>query len=136
MRGLGYYSVVAVLLVSVLIGIVVLYDAFSPKSENVETNTVSQPIEVSISDLVSNPGKYVGKEIITRGYLRAIIIDKFIENKTEIQYFLEENALRVQLSFAQPPSFTEINKVIKVRGVVNKVDETLLITVNMYEKVN
>ena len=136
MKGLSYYSLLVILIVFLIAGIVAMYGVLSKKSENVETSMVPQPIEVSISELVSNSEKYIGKEIITKGYLRAIVIDKFAENKTEIQYFLEENALRVQLSFIQPPPFIEINKVIKVKGVVNKVDETLLITVNVYEKVN
>lgn len=55
-------------------------------------------------------------EVVIKGYLRAVVVDRFAEKTTEVQYFLEDDSSRIQLAFKKPPSFTEIGEKIKVRG--------------------
>ena len=93
----------------------------------------SKVIRVTVPELLSNPEKYIGKEVITTGYLRALSIDYMIEKRSEMRYFLEDDAQRIRLIFKQPPSFTLIGKRIKVEGIVERMDETITINVTHYE---
>ena len=86
----------------------------------------------TVADILKNPEKYIGNYVIVSGYLRALTIDKFAENRSEMKYLLQDNSDVIDLIFEKPPGFLTIGKRIVVKAEVILRDSTLLLRVKEY----
>ena len=86
----------------------------------------------TVADILKNPEKYIGNYVIVSGYLRALTIDKFTENRSEMKYLLQDNSDVIDLIFEKPPGFLTIGKRIVVKAEVILRDSTLFLRVKEY----
>jgi len=86
----------------------------------------------TVADILKNPEKYIGNYVIVSGYLRALTIDRFTENRSEMKYLLQDNSDVIDLIFEKPPGFLTIGKRIVVKAEVILRDSTLLLRVKEY----
>ena len=99
-----------------------------------QQSTIESPkiYNATVADILKNPEKYIGNYVIVSGYLRALTIDKFAENGSEMKYLLQDNSDVIDLIFEKPPGFLTIGKRIVVKAEVILRDSTLLLRVKEY----
>jgi len=86
----------------------------------------------TVADILKDPEKYVGNYVIVSGYLRALAIDKFTENRSEMKYLLQDNSDVIDLIFEKPPGFLTIGKRLVVKAEVILRDSKLFLRVKEY----
>ena len=86
----------------------------------------------TVADILKNPEKYIGNYVIVSGYLRALTIDRFTQNRSEMKYLLQDNSDVIDLIFEKPPGFLTIGKRIVVKAEVILRDSTLFLRVKEY----
>jgi len=86
----------------------------------------------TVADILKNPEKYIGNYVIVSGYLRALTIDKFTENRSEMKYLLQDNSDVIDLIFEKPPGFLTIGKRLVVKAEVILRDSKLFLKVKEY----
>jgi len=93
----------------------------------------SKAYNTTITDILEDPEKYVGKNVIVSGYLRALTIDRVSKDKSEMRYFLQDDSNLIDLIFEKPPEFLVIGKKIIIRAEVVLKDSTLFLKVKEYQ---
>ena len=116
-----------VLVFSLVFGIVLIFLTFQPS-----TTSPTEPYNVTVGKLLSDPERYVGKVVIVSGYLKALSIDRFSEKKSEIKYLLEDDGDFIELIFSKPPEFGAIGTRVTVKGEVIVKDSTPFLKVEEY----
>jgi len=86
----------------------------------------------TVADILKNPEKYIGNYVIVSGCLRALTIDKFTENRSEMKYLLQDNSDVIDLIFEKPPGFLTIGKRLVVKAEVILRDSKLFLKVKEY----
>jgi len=118
------------LLILAILAVVVIAILFLTRQQSIIESP--KTYNATVADILKNPEKYVGNYVRVSGYLRALTIDRFAENRSEMKYLLQDNSDVIDLIFEKPPSFLIIGKRIVVKAEVILRDSTLYLRIKEY----